>query len=306
VTIGIAVSGPCATQAALAALRAVEAVGRGAIGGFVSLVAIEGGELLSADTQTGGAAALFPNAIPDRMASARLAALMSSGPNRPEPLIQFTPGDPAAGLLTGHRLPNMPGSGGVAPNVLALNSLRQGASPAEAVEAAMAAEPEADAGLIAVGLDGIIAMANSAAVARRDDIGAALVDDVDLGMRIGVLHNSIFPNAALADLAVAAALDAVAPADKASASDNVIGRTVTLADRRALEVTSSGEIRSILVPDPVWLSERWEGSVVWRGDDVMVEGQTAGRVVTEVYCTLESGLITGSRGGNRVSWKLER
>ncbi len=53
--------------------------------------------------------------MPTVFAHARHAALMSSGPNRPSPLAQFTPGDARVGLVTGHRLPNTVGAGGDPP-----------------------------------------------------------------------------------------------------------------------------------------------------------------------------------------------
>jgi hypothetical protein len=60
VTIGIAVRAPNAGQAAFEALRTVERVARGAIGGFVSFVAITAdGRLLRAETQRGGTSTLF-------------------------------------------------------------------------------------------------------------------------------------------------------------------------------------------------------------------------------------------------------
>ncbi|MFP4126312.1 MAG: DUF6963 family protein, partial [Alphaproteobacteria bacterium] len=118
-TIGIAATGAGAGLAVFAALRAVERVGRGAIGGFASFVAIsEAGELVQAETQRGGTATLFVDgeatgvAPPAAVAQARFAAVMSSGPDRPPPLARFTPGDAAVGLVSGHRLPNMPGVDG--------------------------------------------------------------------------------------------------------------------------------------------------------------------------------------------------
>ena len=113
-TIGIAVHGPQAARAALAGLEAVEAVGRGAIGGFVSLSVITPGrKLIDLGVQRGGAQAMLAQPGMAQTDGARLAVLMSSGPDRPEPLSQFTPCDPAAGLITGHRLPNMPGPDGI-------------------------------------------------------------------------------------------------------------------------------------------------------------------------------------------------
>ena len=148
-TIGIAVTGDGAGLAAFRALEAVERVARGAIGGFVSFVVIsEGGALLRAETQRGGTSTLFVEGErtgatpPPAVADARFAALMSSGPDRPTPLAQFTPGDAAHGLVTGHRLPNMPGDGTDRPlNEAVLARLVAGADPRQAVETELAQHP---------------------------------------------------------------------------------------------------------------------------------------------------------------------
>ena len=301
-TVGIAVSGPRAARSALAALQAIEAVGRGAIGGFVSLVAIEAGRLVDASVQRGGARALIGAGLPEGLDAAPLVALMSSGPDRPEPLLQFTPGDPAVGLLTGHRLPNMPGPDGVPPNLAALDAMRGGASCEAAITEALEAAPTADAGLIAMDRAGHIALANSALVARRDDIGSALAEDPATGLRIGILHNSIYPHRALADLAVAAAIDAALPEDAYTGEARLIGRSVTLSDRRGLDLGPDGAVAAILVDDPVWLGPHWEGSVALRGDPVTRGGRVVGRVVREVYCRVENGRIVAGRGGGVTTW----
>ncbi len=304
-TIGIAVSGPGAVRAALAALRSVEAVGRGAIGGFVSLVATVDGRLLEASVQRGGANALIAAGLVPDMSRARLAALMSSGPDRPEPLLQFTPGDPAAGLMTGHRLPNMPGPRGKPPNIVALDAVRAGSPVSAAIEDALAENPEVDAGLIAMDLKGNIALLNSALVARRDDIGAALSEDPKSGLKIGILHNSIYPHSALADVAVAAAFDAASPEDAFTKEARLVGETVTFGAQRSLDLGSDGTVSSIFVDDRVWMGPVWEGSVVLRGDPVTCGNRKVGYIVREVYCRLEHGRIVGARGGETVAWQEE-
>ena len=305
-TIGIAVSGPQAGLAAFRALRAVEAVGRGAIGGFVSFVAIDsGGDLVHAATQRGGGGALFSEGeLPRNIAEARLAALMSSGPDRPEPVSQFTPGDTQAGLLTGHRFPNMPCAGGAPPNLVALDRLRAGVSVETAVAEALALDPGADAGLVAVDLKGKIALGNSANVSQRDDIGAALLDDDASGLRVGVMHNSIFPHQALAALAVSAALDAVAPGDRADCEASLVGVPLTPGDDRHLVLDCTGKPQLIVVTDNAFLDSCWEGSPVRRGDPVLVDRAVIGHVTREVYCVARDRHVAGGRGGERVGWRL--
>src|SRR3546814_1161836 len=68
--------------------------------------------------------------------------------------MQFTPAEAAVGMVTGHRLPNTPGVDGRPLNLAVLARLQQGETPRQAVEEVLAANPEADAGLIALACDG--------------------------------------------------------------------------------------------------------------------------------------------------------
>lgn len=301
-TVGIAVSGVGAGRAALAALSAIEAVGRGAIGGFVSLAAITAdGRLLRAETQRGGASGL--GAVDPDIATAPLVVLMSSGPDRPEPLAQFTPAEAGLGLVTGHRLPNMARPGQPAPNLAALDLLREGAGVERAANAPLDADPDADAGLIVMDLGGQMALANSAAVGRRDDCGEALVRDAMSGLTVGVLHNSIFPHAALAMLAVSVALDSANPGDRMDGRARLIGVSCAQGYERALHLDRNGHAQSVTVVDPTWLGPEWEGSVVQRGDPVLQDGALIGHVTWEVYCTLRNGVVTAGRGSKAVGWR---
>jgi len=303
-TIGIAVSGPMAGLAAFMALRAVEHVARGAVGGFVSFVVLsDEDQLLAAKTQRGGTATLFTESEatgtlpPPAFATARLAGLMSSGPNRPEPLIQFTPSDPTAGIVTGHRLPNMPGSAGVPLNLAVLERLRRGEMPRAAVEAELAANPRADAGIIALARDGSLYAADSALVSRRDDRGSYLGEDAKTGARCAVLHNSIFPVAPLAPLAAAIAFDAMAPADQADFHVTVAaGTPLALGEESCLQIGAGGRVSQITVADPIWLGGCHHGAALPHGAAVWRDGQLIGRVIFEPYCVVENGILRSLSG----------
>lgn len=308
-TIGIAVSGPMAGLAAFSALRAVERVARGAIGGFVSFVALsDDGLLLSASTQRGGTTTLFTDGEvtgtlpPPAFATARLAALMSSGPNRPEPLIQFTPGDAAGGLVTGHRLPNMPGVEGVPLNAAVLARLTQGETPRGAVEAVLAANPQADAGLVALARDGTLYAADSALVRQRPDCGRYLGEDARTGARCAVLHNSIFPAAPLAPLAAAIAFDAMAPADQADFHITVVaGTRVELGGEACVHLASNGggdgeRVERVTVTDRIWLGGCHHGAALPHGAAVRRGGRLVGRVIFEPYCVVEGGILVSLSG----------
>lgn len=303
-TIGIAVSGPLAGLAAFTALRAVERVARGAIGGFVSFVALgEDGRLLSAATQRGGTATLFADGAgtgalpPPAVATAPLAALISSGPDRPEPLIQFTPGNPAAGLVTGHRLPNTVGADGLPLNAAALARLARGETPREAVETVLAANPEADAGLIAVARDGTLYAADSARVRRRPDCGRYLGEDASSGARCAVLHNAIFPVAPLAPLAAAIAFDTMASAEEHDSRITLAaGTRIEEGDEACLHLGDGWRVARVTVTDGRWLGRGRHGTAVPQGAAVRRGGKLVGRIVSEPYCVAEHGVLV-SLGG---------
>lgn len=312
-TIGIAVAGPLAGLAAFRALAAVEVVARGAIGGFVSFAAIAGdGVLLRAETQRGGTRTLFTAGEttgvepPPAFAQARLAVLMSSGPDRPAPLAQFTPGDAAVGLVTGHRLPNVPIPEGRALNIEVLAMLADGASPEEALSL-LEAYPEADAGVIALASDGRMAIADTARVRRRDDAGAIVVRHRDPALTVGVLHNAIFPVAPLAALAAAAAIDTVAPADRVDCEVVVnAGLPLRVAAQSRVHVGPDGTAIGIEVDRPEWLGARWDGAALPRGAAVCEDGRPIGTVVFEPYCVAENGRLISMSGRDSIKLGVRR
>src|SRR5699024_10271322 len=124
-TVGIAASGPGSVASVLRSLIALETLASGAIGGFAVLAVMDAaGGVHYAETQNGGSQALQ---LGSKFHDAQRAALISSGPNRPEPLTQFLPAATGVGMVTGHRLPNR--CGYEAPvNVAALNEMQAGES----------------------------------------------------------------------------------------------------------------------------------------------------------------------------------
>ncbi|MGF1529266.1 MAG: hypothetical protein ACFCBW_21165 [Candidatus Competibacterales bacterium] len=303
-TIGIAVSGPRAGLAVYRALQAVERIGRGAIGGFVSFAALDQrGQLLRAETQRGGTTTLFTDGEftgvdpPEIIAGAPRAVLMSSGPDRPDPLSQFTPGLAGVGLVTGHRLPNMTGAAGVALNQALLARLAAGESSAHAVAAELAANPKLDAGLVAIDAHGRIALGDTALVQNRDDRGSAWVVDEATGLAVGVLHNAIFPFGALAAVAIHAAMDAVDPQDHFDHQVALTaGTTLQLGTENRLDLDCNGEVMALQVTDPAWLSARWDGAVLPRGAKVYRNGAPVAKVVLEPYGVAQQGRLVSLSG----------
>jgi hypothetical protein len=298
-TIGIGVAGAGAGLAAIRALAAVEAVSRGMVRGFVSLAVLADGDVLRAETQRGGSAALFGGDPPERFANAPVAVLMSSGPDRTEPLSQFTPARADVAFITGHRLPNMPGVDGMPLNAALLERIARG-QPADAALAQIIEEnPQADAGLIVVAPDGTVAVGNTALAARRSDGG--MLHAREAGLNIAILHNAIFPVRGLAEIAAGAAIDAVAPAD---AHDLTLwlkaGLRLRLADAASVDVGEDGVITGIAVTHPGWLGAHWQGAAALRGTPVHRNGQKLGTLVTEAYCVAEGGRLVSCDGAGRV------
>ena len=296
-TIGIGIAGPGAGRAALAALAAVEKVGRGMIGGFVSLAALDPqGHLHRAETQRGGGAALFPDGLSGAIAESPVVALMSSGPDRTPPLAQFTPAAEGVGCVSGHRLPNMPGRPGAEPvNALALARLTDGDPAQAALDAVLAEHPDADAGLIAVTAGGEVAAANSRLAAARTDAGALVTEGA--GLKIAVLHNAIFPVAGLAALAAGAAIDAAAPAD---ASDYEItlsaGLPLSTAPPAGVEIDHTGQVVAICGLPAGWAAPAWQGAAAMRGTPVIRDGNQVGTLVSEAYCVARDGVLESCDG----------
>lgn len=187
-TIAIAAYGPNAGGAVLDGVRAAEVLGRGAIGGFAVFSTLDtDGAHRQSVVQRGGIGAMD---YPAQRLDATCAAIISSGPDRPEPLSQFLTGRAGLGLVTGHRLPNRPGSDGAPANRAVLEIMAEGGTPANAIAAVLGANPELDAGIIAVRPGGPLAAGNSARVDRRDDGLGAIRQDASRGF--AMLCNSIY------------------------------------------------------------------------------------------------------------------
>ncbi|MGJ4859110.1 hypothetical protein AB4037_24600 [Labrys sp. KB_33_2] len=201
-TIGIAAFGTGAGRAVWAGWAEAEKLGKGDLHGFAVFYALApNGEATALECQRGGLETIRATwtARPDLawMMASPLAAVITSGPDRPEPLTQFLLAG-RKGFVTGHRLPNTVGTSGLAVNAEALALLEAGVDPAVAVRRVMEANPRVDAGLIAVTGDAI-GLADSERVRERDDRGEALILAPDKRYGLALLHNSIEPVKGLAE-----------------------------------------------------------------------------------------------------------
>lgn len=312
-TIGIAAWGPRAGLAVLQALRAVEAVGQGAVGGFVAAVALPAaGGIVRIETQRQGTRGLgFDDAggnVEAAFLGAGCAALMSSGPDRPAPLAQFTPAAPGIGIVTGHRLPNVPGRSGEPLNVAVLARMQEGAAPWQAVADVAAADPAADAGLLAITVDGRLGLADTARVRRRNDRGRAVLGSRSQGAIVGVLHNAIVPVRALALLAADIGLEAMLAADRAP--DFLVtleaGTALELDPAgAALDVDAAGTVRRMTTSD---VSALRGTRGIGLGDTVQVrrDGILVGLLLYEPYMVVVDGRLVSADGYGRLELPVRR
>ncbi|MFW5834751.1 MAG: DUF6963 family protein [Pseudomonadota bacterium] len=307
-TIGIAVHGKGAGLAAFRALRAVEQVARGAIGGFASFVALTDEGLVRAETQRGGSTTLFTAGErtgvepPAPIAEARAAALMSSGPDRPTPLGQFTAGAEGIGLVTGHRVPNRPGVDGRSLLEGTLRALAGGADAEAAVRDQLDRNPEADAGLIAIDRSGVVFAADSARVQRRTDRGRAHRTDPATGATVAVLHNSIHPVDGIAELAAAVALDTMNPADRRDFGVLLqAGVPLSLGSAQALLVDDGHCVRGIVVVDSALLQGRHEGGITGFRAEIRRGETPLGHAVDEPFGVVQDGRLVSISGAPRTT-----
>jgi hypothetical protein len=298
VTIGIAAFGERAGKAVIDGLAAAEAVGHGALHGFVSFVAIgSDGRLHRLEIQTGGAGALQAREpIPDFLAEARWAALMSSGPNRPAPLSQFTVADPDVGLITGHRFPHALGVSGRPMNLDALALMRRGLGPEAALARIIAANPHADAGFIALSRDGQLHAQDAPYLLNFGDAGNAVGRSGDGRAQVAVLHNAISPHRSLANLVVDVALSAMtSPRGRDVTINFRAGVTVFGGDENAIHIDEAGRVEAVRTHDKRYVAGSWSFGLGYR-TPVYRRDAFVGRALYEPYLSAEDGKIASIDG----------
>ena len=302
-TIGIGAMGPNAGLAVYRTLQLAERIGTGAIGGYAVFAAIgTDGRLHRAETQRGGTGTLFTAGEqtgvepPPEIAAAPYAAVMSSGPDRPAPLSQYLPADAAVGLVTGHRLPNGTGRDGRVLNDAVLAGMADGLAAEAALSRVLDAEPDADAGMIALGPGRGIALANSARVARRPDLGSALLTAPD-GAAIAILHNAIRPAGTLAPLLAEAGLEMMlgthAPV---GAVEVAAGTPVVLADRDRVHVDAAGLAYRVETTDARIVAGRHNCAAIYIGAEVVGPAGLLGHTIEEPNVMVEDGRIVRMSG----------
>ncbi|WP_204138656.1 DUF6963 family protein [Halomicronema sp. CCY15110] len=303
-TIAIAAYGPHAGLAIFQALQAAEAVGEGAIRGFVTLaVMTPAGTLQRFETQRGGTRTLFTAgettgvAPPEAVQGAIAAALISSGPDRPTPLSQFLTADASAGLVTAHRVPQGPSVNGLPLNVEVLHALQSGQSAQQATASVLAANPQADVGFITIDRNGNLHLQNSPRVQQRPDLGRAYREDAATGAKLGVLHNAIAPATSLAPLVADIGFRClVEPEPVVGQFTLVAGVPIVYGKVDAVDVDEQGIAHRVVTSDRTFTDRDRSGVGIYLHSLVRQRGQIIGKTCFEPICIVSGGHIVEMSG----------
>ena len=312
-TIGIGAHGPNAGRAVFDALAAAEKVGAGAIGGFVTYAAIgDNGEDYRSETQRGGTSTLFTEGEttgvepPETFARARVAGVISSGPDRPPPLAQYVPADARGGLVTGHRIPPTTGINGKPMNRDVLERLVEGESAVQAVDEVVGANAEGDCGLIAIDMRGGAHCRNTERVLRRPDVGIALRRDEASGAVVAVLHNAIRPWPVLAELVAAVAMETMVGEGEPKGWVTIeAGTPIGMGPENAVHCNPSGVAERVTTTDPA-IGERGElGAAIYLASAVYVGGDLVGCTTFEPITSIENGrfAVLSGKSTLRMSYR---
>lgn len=305
-TIGIGAVGKNAGLAVWKALNYVERVAVGSVGGFATFAVLnEEGRVNYYCTQRGGSKTLFTfgdsvaEYPPEEVVNATAAAVISSGPDRAEPLTMYLAAEDGVGLVTGHRIPSAIGADGLPVNQQVLQIIKEGASAKEAVEAVMRRNPAVDAGLIAVGADGTCGMMNSEKVDARPDNAKAFVERDDA--KVYVLNNEIYPVQTTADLAAAVALEVMSGDRKADFQISISAGLKVEYDRQD-KVIIDGDNRAVAVftSDGTVLEGRTVCVVPYLDSQIIRDGKVVGRLMNEPITLLEDGVIVELAGAQTI------
>ena len=189
--------------------------------------------------------------------------------------------------------------------------MRAGAGPREAVERTLAANPRADAGLIALALDGTLHAADTALATTLPDRGGA---SLQRGHgRVAVLHNAIQPATALAAFLAEAVLLRLDPPAVAGTATLRRGTPVGPGTERCVRLDAQGEIEAISIPEAP-LGPRPRSMGIGYRANVRRDGAVIGRLLDDPFLIVEGGAVTSVDGQNAASlryagaedWDMDR
>ncbi|SFD77713.1 DUF6963 family protein [Salipiger profundus] len=289
-TIGIAASGPSAGAAVRDALLGAELLGRGSIKGFAVFTVFDpDGAPQWRSTQDGGLGTL---ALPESWASAQRAAVISSGPNRPEPLDQFLPAASGRGMVTGHRLPNSTTTDGQPLNEAVLRGMSEGSLSQDRLEELLCMTPELDAGIVALGADGTLALGNTERALRRNDLGSFL--HCGPSGNIGILLNTIY--CAQGDaMSLAHRLGGLALSRLEGRPGDIVHLAgpvpIRAAERDFARIDAQGTILEIGTSNPLTLHDTTRVTVLYSGADILGDEGRLGSAETEIFAAVRDGQV---------------
>ncbi|MBW2618056.1 MAG: hypothetical protein JRC92_04195, partial [Deltaproteobacteria bacterium] len=297
-TIGIGAIGPKAGLAIFRALEAAERVGEGSIGGFaVYRVISSDGQIYTYTTQRGGSATLVTRGEatgglpPQEALDAPVAALISSGPDRPEPLERCIPGETGIGLVTGHRIPMAPTKNKKPLNLEVLDLMRAGRTAPEAVKALMGDHPQIDAGIIAVDIKGNLGAQNSTRVLNRPDMMEVFREDRETGCKVAVFINEIHPKEA-AVVAAAKCLQVLVGEREPDFEITVkTGIMVTLSDKDTITIDDDYIATAVTITDQTILEGEQICVVPYINAKVIKGSGEVGHIISEPLTILKDGVI---------------
>ncbi len=302
-TIGIGAIGNNAGLAVWKALQSVELVTSGSIGGFATFVILDS-EYKSKTfcTQRGGSQTLFTYGDsvmkypPQEVIDAPFAGVVSSGPDRQEPISALIPVADGVGLVTGHRIPAAIGKNGISVNWEVFQLMKEGIPADEAVKTIMQQNPKIDTGLIALDIRGNMGMMNSDRVNTRLDISSAHFEKG--GAKIMVLNNEIYPHTIVADIAANIGME-VMLADRKP--DLVIkmyaGIKIQYDENERVIINDNNVVQAIYTADTSVLKGKMITCVVpYLGNPVIKNGKTIGVMMNEPVAVLDEGVVVNFTG----------
>jgi len=301
-TIGIGAVGENAGLAVWKALNAVEKVSNGSIKGFATFTIITNtSEVKYFCTQRGGSLTLFTlgdsiaDQPPEEVINAPIAAVISSGPDRLEPLELYLPAERNVGMVTGHRIPNAIGVSGKPVNVEVLELMKRGVPADMAVKKVMEENQNVDAGLIAIDVKGNCGLMNSKRVDMRPDIAKAMIFKDKT--KVMVLNNEIYPVQVAADLAAAIAMQVMSKERQPDFQVEIsAGVKVQYGSEDKVIIDEHNRAIEIYTTDPTILEGRVVCVVPYLGSLVVKDGNVVGRLLNEPITVLQDGVIVDLAG----------
>ncbi|HHY14297.1 MAG TPA: hypothetical protein GX526_06640, partial [Thermoanaerobacterales bacterium] len=230
---------------------------------------------------------------------APIAGLISSGPDRPEPLKVHLPAKEGVGLVTGHRIPGALGKNGLPVNIEVLEAIENGLPADQAVRTVMDDNPNVDAGLIAVDINGNIGVQNSEKVGSRTDIASAYLENGDA--KVAVFNNEIHPIKITSKLAAAIAMEIMSEEQKPDMQITLnSGLKVELGDEDKVVIDKNNTAIEIFTTDPTILNGETVGVVPYLGSSIIKDGEKIGILMNEPLAVLNDGVIVEFAGRKTI------